>query len=90
MRDIEKIISGVPGLDKMMDQLSESLTVCECVISTRGISADDFPDVYGIIQPYIMVTSLPFFFSLRSRLKPLLAIPQGDIGRAHEAEQSGH
>ncbi|KIM22867.1 hypothetical protein M408DRAFT_332726 [Serendipita vermifera MAFF 305830] len=38
MRDIESIIAGIPGLEELVDQISQALTVY----------------IYSIIQPYIM------------------------------------
>lgn len=29
MRDIEAIIAGIPGLEKLVDEISEAITVCE-------------------------------------------------------------
>jgi Heterokaryon incompatibility protein Het-C len=29
MRDIESIIAGIPGLEKLVEEISEALTVCE-------------------------------------------------------------
>lgn len=60
MRDIDAIISGIPGLEKLVEEISEAITVCEsqCPFNTFYVSLIYLLDVYGIIQPYIMVWSI--------------------------------
>lgn len=42
MRDIEEVILGVPGLEKLVEQLSQSLTVCQFFSACASIITSHF------------------------------------------------
>ena len=71
-RDVVKTIEMVPGLEDLVDQLSNALNACGNSLSSNDQISTDvfFIDVYTVISPYIVVRAsiMVFAFLLKHSL----------------------
>ena len=57
MRDFAETIEKIPGLDELLEQLSNALNACECPsLHTYGLVLTLRTDVYTVLAPYITVS----------------------------------